>query len=134
MCVTVGLKIAHLEARSGIEPLWAALQAARVTWNQWFAYLLPHFDTFSALIQIGPQVGRSHLSPIATYRHSIPYCDDPASESSSERIAGFSESVLHKNRMSPCYTNAGCGHCCSGCCCARCRFLWDLGAGGHHDA
>ena len=28
MCVTVGLKIAHLEARSGIEPLWAALQAA----------------------------------------------------------------------------------------------------------
>ena len=34
-----------LEARSGIEPLWAALQAGRVTWNQWLAYLLPHFDT-----------------------------------------------------------------------------------------
>ena len=98
-----------LEARSGIEPLWAALQAARLPYNQILACILPHFDTFSALIHIGPQVGRSHLSPIATYSHSIPYCDDSASESSSERIAGFSESVLHKNHMSPCYTNAGRG-------------------------
>ena len=34
-----------LEARSGIEPLWAALQAARVSLTQWLAYHLPHFDT-----------------------------------------------------------------------------------------
>ena len=45
MCVTVGLNIALLEARSRIEPLWAALQAVRASQNQSITHRLTQFAT-----------------------------------------------------------------------------------------
>ena len=46
MCrVIVGMQNRNLEARSGIEPLFAALQADRHQYNQILAGILPHFDT-----------------------------------------------------------------------------------------